>query len=96
MVIASLACCVEADTPGVINDIALASLVGATANISSATAARPRTRPRLECAILVMFEVSWTQRNSKRSSHVPMAHFRRANLRSPQCRYVRNSDVNAA
>jgi hypothetical protein len=53
----------EGDAPGVINDIALACLTGATTNISSTTAAklRPRTRPRLEGTILVMVESPRTQ-----------------------------------
>jgi hypothetical protein len=57
---APLACFAEGEALGVISDIALASLAGATASISSATAATPRlrTRPRLECAILVMIDIS--------------------------------------
>jgi hypothetical protein len=62
------ACFADGDMLGVISDIALVCLAGATANISSAIAAtlRPRTRPGLECAIPVMVDVSLNAGDSKR------------------------------
>src|SRR5262249_19961501 len=69
------ACFADGDELGVISDIALASLPGMRANISIATAAplRPRTRPRLACAVLVMVEVSLNAGGGKRFSRVPLA-----------------------
>jgi hypothetical protein len=69
VVTAPLACFADGEALGVISDVALASLAGATANNSSATAATPRlrTRPRLECAIPVMVDISRTQAGTRSS-----------------------------